>query len=602
MKILQYILIIATFVIAGVSCTDDFDQMNQNSLKAKTLDSKYVFTNSQLVYGAYRFSEFRSNIILASPFSGLSNSIYSVGRGFKNNNEYNGSKWGQAYKGEIKSIVDVLFILGDKPENANLIASARVMKVFYHLRLTDLYGDIPYFTSGKAYLDKVNTPAYDSQEVIYKDFVKELTEANAQFDAANTLTYGVNDLLFGGDVAKWKKFANSLKLRIGMRMTKVDAALAESTVKEAIAAGVMTEAADQAMVKTIVSGGEWGIHQNGASNGYRAENGRQFPSKDLITMMKDSKDPRMFVYFAKCFLNPAKGYMPSIIAPKAGFDPFAKEISNTGAFNDSVYYKGYESGAAANITTEYFVKTDTVTPGTFVYHKVKWNPHTTKSDDSNIKNIYAYLNPETIMSATAPVIYMSYSEVEFLLAEASHRGWAGTAAQDHYEKGIREAMKMAREAFPGQSSANTAMVAAGNFDYAAGVDAYVVSPSIKWDAAKGLELIATEKWKTFIANGYEAFAEVRRTGFPTAIKDVVASTANRPVYLYDAATDKVDLSAKIEDKELEVFTGSDTEGVRPRRFTYPNNESSLNKLSYNDAISLLEFGNDYRSRMWWDAK
>lgn len=598
MKLIKLFILIAAISFTAVSCTDDFDDMNQNPMKATSLPTEYSFTHSQLVYGAYRYSEFRANLILTSPFAGLTNSIYSVGRGFKNNDEYNASKWGQAYKGEIKDIQDVIYRLEDTEENSNLLASARVLRVFYFLRLTDLYGDIPYFQGGKGYIENIVNPVYDKQEDIYNDFIKELTEANNQFDAANTKTYGSNDLLFGGDVAKWKKFTNSLLLRVGMRLTKVNPALAESTVKKAIANGVMSTYEDQAYVTPILDG-QWGIHENGTSNGYRAENGRQYPSKELVDHMLESKDPRVFVYLSKCYLNPADGYMPYALDPEDDYRPFAKSYANNGSFNDSTFYVGYPSGASSELTTEYFVKTDTAA-GDPQYHAKQWRSYITKSAD--VDDVYTYLNPETVMNKVTPVIYMSFAEVKFLLAEAAYRGWSAGTAKGLYEDGIRMAMKMSRELYPGQEYVTRAMAAANNFDYNAGIDQYINSPIVAWDNSKGLELIAVEKWKTFINNGYEAFAEWRRTGFPSFVKANPDTKDMRPVYYYNPVTKKVDFSNKIEDKEIEVLTGTSTENVRPRRLTYPNKESAINKEAYDNAVSLLKHGNDYRSRVWWDAK
>ncbi len=597
MKILQYILYSLAILFLITSCTDDFEEMNKNPMVATDMPYGYEFSHSQLDFGGKRYPEWRSNLILSSSFSGLTLSTFSTGGGFKNNDEYNSSRWNESYQNEIKDIEDLLSRIEDIPENENLIAAARVLKVFYYQRLTDLYGDIPYFQGGKGYIDNVINPAYDSQELIYKDFIKELTEANAQFNSENSKTYGNHDLLFNGDVEKWKKFTNSLKARIGMRLTKVDPALAESTVKDAIESGVMTSFEDQANLFPIEDGGQWGIHQNATSNSYRAENGRQFPSKGLMKSMKTSKDPRIFIYFAKCYLKSSDGYMPYAIKPNNSFDPFAQALDPSGSFDPSVNYIGYPAGASDDLNTEYFVKTDTAA-GDPQYHSQKWKSYSI--DDEAAPNTYTYLNPLTIMDITAPIVFMSYAETEFLVTEAIHRGWTSGSAKDHYETGIRAAMKMARELYPNQDYVDDIMLLANDFNYEAGVDNYINNPNIKWDPSKGLELIAVEKWKTFISNGYEAFAEVRRTGFPSFVKDTPDQKEMRPVYYYDPVSESVDLNNKIEDREITVYQSTDTEGQRPRRFTYPNRESSINKAAYNAAIAKLQYGNNYRSRVWWD--
>lgn len=117
----------------------------------------------------------------------------------------------------------------------------------YH-RITDLYGDIPYTEAAKAYTDKIFLPKYDSQELIYKDMLKELDEAASALDAAK-IGFGKADLIYNGDIVKWKKFAYSLMLRLGLRLTKVDVNLSKDWVTKAINGGVILNSADNAIMK-----------------------------------------------------------------------------------------------------------------------------------------------------------------------------------------------------------------------------------------------------------------------------------------------------------------------------------------------------------------
>jgi hypothetical protein len=597
---LIYLLLIA--MLGTTACTDDFVDMNKDPLKASELNPKYVFTHSQLVYTSRRYSEWRTNLIMLSPFSGLTISSFSTGRGFSFNDEYNSALWNDAYKGEIKDIEDVLFRLSteDQEINANLIAASRVMRVLYYLRLTDAYGDIPYSQAGKGYIDNIVLPQYDKQEDIYKHMITELSEANEQFDIENAVTYGDQDVMFNGDVAKWKRFTNSLKLRLGMRLSKVDAELAKSTVSSAISAGVMTSQDDVACIKHVEAGGEWGIHQNGTSNGFWAENGRQYPSEELMDMMKESKDPRMFQYFAKAWLNPGDSYLPVYRAPEDGFEPFKKEAELNEAWVDNIYYTGYPAGSSNDYNTLYFTKdiTSDFENDDDRYEAVKGKSYQIGAD-GDIYEVYTKLNQNTIMERLAPTIVMSYAEVKFLLAEAALRNWGSSDAQTHYEDGIRAAMHTVPDFYNGHESTEEAM-RLGGFNFDQGVEDYITNASIAWDASKGLELIATEKWKTFIADGYEAFAEWRRTGFPQSVKPMVDKT--RLVNVYAKSNDVVDKSTVVETKEIEFHNGGDNEWFRPRRMMYPGQESAKNAENYESAVARLTEGDNYKSRVWWDAE
>jgi hypothetical protein len=101
--------------------------------------------------------------------------------------------------------------------NANQVATARILKAYIFWTITDRWGDIPYF---EALQGAVNlSPKYDTQEAIYKDLIKELKEANAQFQPLASKVQG--DIMYAGDIAKWKKLANSLRMLIALRTSKV---------------------------------------------------------------------------------------------------------------------------------------------------------------------------------------------------------------------------------------------------------------------------------------------------------------------------------------------------------------------------------------------
>ena len=123
--------------------------------------------------------------------------------------------------------------------NNNQIAIARIIKAYRFSILTDRYGDMPYFEA----LTEKTQPVFDSQQAIYTDLFKELTQAVAQFDNGSAVQ---GDILFNGDVTKWKKFANSWRFILAVRISKADAALAGVQAKAALASdgGVLSSNAD----------------------------------------------------------------------------------------------------------------------------------------------------------------------------------------------------------------------------------------------------------------------------------------------------------------------------------------------------------------------
>ena len=129
----------------------------------------------------------------------------------------------------------------DNGSNANQIATARILKAYIFWQLTDAWGDIPYFEALKG----EGILAYDKQSDIYPDLIKELKEAVAQFDGGANVK---GDIMYGGNIGKWKKFANSVRLLIALRMSEVASSTAQTEVASALGdpAGVIETNADNA--------------------------------------------------------------------------------------------------------------------------------------------------------------------------------------------------------------------------------------------------------------------------------------------------------------------------------------------------------------------
>jgi len=125
--------------------------------------------------------------------------------------------------------------------NADQIAIARILKAYIFWILTDTWGDLPYFEALKG----EGNLAYDAQADIYADLFKELKEAADGFDSGETVQ---GDILFGGNITKWKKFANSIRILMALRLSKANAALAQSEFNSALShsAGVIESNSDNA--------------------------------------------------------------------------------------------------------------------------------------------------------------------------------------------------------------------------------------------------------------------------------------------------------------------------------------------------------------------
>ena len=140
-------------------------------------------------------------------------------------------------------------------DNDNQIAAARIMKVWLFDIITDTWGAVPYFEALKLVSDNVIYLKYDNQKEIYADLIKELTEAAAQIKEDED-AFVSGDNIFGGDASKWKKFANSLKCRLAIHLSKVDPNW-KTYIAEALADGVMESNDDAAYYKYSSAGTEY---------------------------------------------------------------------------------------------------------------------------------------------------------------------------------------------------------------------------------------------------------------------------------------------------------------------------------------------------------
>jgi hypothetical protein len=325
------------------------------------------------------------------------------------------------------------------------------------------------------------------------------------------LGWGSEDLIYGGDMAAWARFANSLRLRIGMRMVSSAESQAKAIVEAAAAhsAGMIVSNDQNAVLRYLsASPNQQPLFENARTRNDHA------PSRTLVNLLGSLNDPRLPIYA----------------------EPVANDSLEMGHY---VIYEGNVYRGAQNSVDPKDVPPLTTISRIGFY----WRGGTGAVAD----------HPS---SATTPTLLMTAAEVHFLLAEAALRGWnvPGTA-QGHYEAGVRAALSQ--------------------YDGAMGVeiptsriDAYLAQNGVAWGTAptgNNLELIIKQKWLAIYTNGFEAYAEYRRTGYPT-----------------------------------EITVGPDAAySFVPGRIPYPSSEQSLN--STNLAAARSAQGNDgtYTGKVWW---
>ncbi|HEX8356301.1 MAG TPA: SusD/RagB family nutrient-binding outer membrane lipoprotein [Segetibacter sp.] len=347
------------------------------------------------------------------------------------------------------------------PELVNQRAMVRIIRVYTYHQLTDVAGDIPYSAAVKGE-EGTLSPKYDLQKDIYLDMFKELDEAATSLDATKP-TFGANDLFYKGDVAKWKKFAYTLMLRLGMRLTKVEPALAETWVKKAVAGGVISSDADIAKIAYANASG--GMNPK-IQNSYLAGNYINPQDADNV---EGGKYAATFIDKLKATNDPRLPVLSVVWQKPAGASAYT-------ANNDPAIQKGMISGSL----------------------------------NTRPSNFDTYSEPSPLfLNVAAPVIILGPAEAYLLLAEAALRGWySGSSASEAYEKGVRAGMT--------QWAQYPAVAPSSNIISPVQIDDYLTANPYRTNGTfeEKLQQISEQKWISMLGDDYEVFANWRRTGYP----------------------------------------------------------------------------------------
>jgi hypothetical protein len=364
--------------------------------------------------------------------------------------------------------------------NANQIATARILKAYFFFHITNRWGDVPYSEALKQ--GENLAPKFDTQQEIYNALFTELKEAANQFDGGATVK---GDIFLAGNVARWKKFANSLRLIMALRLSKIDPAKGKAEYLDALNAGVITATTEDFKYAFL--------SETANQNQWYARYLTRFDyaiSKPFLDPMLALADPRIPAYADK----PTDG--------NANYVGMPYGLSNTsGIPNNSISYIG-----------------------------------------TNLRKQNA---PDYILTA---------AHVLFTMAEAEKLGWnAGNApddvkAEEYYLEGIEQSMR--QYGVYADPAYNT----------------YIAQAGVDYVAADAIMLISYQRWVALYLNGFEAWNEWKRTGYPV-----------------------------LDPGPAPLNNG----GQIPRRQGYMTAERDLNSVNYQEVIS-RQGPDELSTRTWWD--
>lgn len=556
MRKIKTFIILSAALLAGISssCSDSYmEDLNTDKSKANSIDPNAQLTTAELqTYGDLGMVEIYRNYLYAftQQLMGCWNTTNYGGRHTVDNNEM-GRIWTSFYPKAIKNLTDAIHRSEEDENRKNINAILRIYRVYMMSVITDIYGDAPYSEAGLGYLKEIYNPKYDTQEDIYNDFFTELKDAASALNAANDRITG--DVIYNGDVAKWIKLANSLRLRYAMRISDVAPEKARKEFEDALASegGVLTSGSDDALIKYMDISFSFGqdsytdYRGNALSQllfGNDPANNPSYLCSTFFNQLYNTKDPRTFM-IARFYYD---GLM-SQTSPDNRIDltdeitgkGIAMNPCQPGAFSYDPWPQGYDSDMMKEIA--------------------KTNPsvETTMARETEPKLANNFLRGDN------PGVVMTCAEVNLLLAEASLKKWnTGGTVEGFYSKGVRAAMDFLAD--------NYGYDRISDNDF----NTYIADNGTGHTEQQAKAAINTQAWILHFTNPAECWANVRRSGYPR-------------------------LKSPAEYGFGQYLTGGKD---IPVRLCYPTLESSYDKPGYDEALKRMGGKDSWNTHVWWDVE
>lgn len=475
----------AVALFSAIGCTNDFEEYNQEKLGGPEnfyADFYAIVDPMKSIQRGLQADYQRYPNLSADMYSGMFSTATPFNSGVNNLTYSMVDDWNSKIIAKQQDIFNYSIIIDNTAkvtykgvDFTGTFAVKKILKVITAARVADSHGPVVY--------SKYETPNangvtdFDSQEQAYNYFIADLTAAinDLQKVIATPATESVEDksalkkadLVYGGSMIKWAKLANSLKLRLAIRMSYADPAKSKQYAEEALSssAGLITENADNALISVGQSELSFIIYTYGDC----------MIGAPLMAYMNGYKDPRLSAYAIPATDTQVQG---TFIGIRQGID----------LLNGKTTYGGFSQPQAKAASGDYF-----------------------SSTDGKLKLFTA-------------------AETWFLKAEAALRGYAGAGdIKTNYQTGVQQSFgEWGKSADVVSYLANTTDTEAPYVDpkntannINAG-DSQLSTITIAWNDAdsneRKLERIITQKWLSLYPNGPEAWAEQRRTGYPILFK------------------------------------------------------------------------------------
>ena len=491
-------------LLLAPACDSDFEELNTNPNQPEAVTSDLLLANiiyesvQQMDEMAWGEGNVIAQYVAKIQFTGRDR--YDWGP--------EDSPWFRFYDllRDVENIQDI------EEDDNGYVAVSLIMKSWMYQILTDLYGDIPYSQAILGKSEANFTPTFDRQEAVYAGILADLERANTILNANPTAVTG--DVLFDGNLERWQKLANSLRLRVLLRQSnQSDPSAAMTAILNDPTAPVFTGNEDQAVFDYLSAApNQQPLYttRSGSFDEYRL-------SLLMENTLKGLNDNRLYVY-----AQPITNSEAELVGEEDDYQGVPNGLADESALN-------YEGGS------------------NFV---------------SRVGLLYSCLACDDNASPTARQgMVMTYAELQFILAEAAERGFIDGDAEEYYLTGIQASY----DYFIGRAALISSEISAATMP----PEEYFTQAGVAYAGSTDEKLakIGTQKWLSLFFNGTEAWAEWRRTGYPSGLRPGAAALVNRV----------------------------------PVRFMYPVEAQSLNGENYRAALS-AQGPDNIVTPVWWDAE
>ncbi|MGN0004008.1 MAG: SusD/RagB family nutrient-binding outer membrane lipoprotein [Sphingobacterium composti] len=396
----------------------------------------------------------------------------STGR-YEQKTAYSQNRWQYFYTANIASYVDInnlynaLESQSDKDGYNLFIQTSKIFLYDQASQMIDMWGDIPFSEAGSAIATggSINNAKYDDQQALYLQFIDDLKAIadylnSYQTNAFYKQMFDKADILNQGNLEKWKIYANSLRLRLAMRISFSNESKAREVVTEIVnnptKYPVVTEINNSIKIDAKSPELRSVVGVDGIRNSFESSGFNYAPGFIINKLMSPANDPRLPVLFSK---NAQGNYL--------GLDPNLDQTTQENQINNNLI---------SRVDSATFSRNDKF-----------------------------------------PGIIITPAEVSFLKAEANERWGVGASAQSEYEKGIRQSIDFWYYINSLNDNADGTSYTPKVKPNTATINTFLTHPTVAYSGTKEqkLEKIASQNWANFtVIQAQHAWAEYRRTGFP----------------------------------------------------------------------------------------